>query len=104
MSFHDNTFLDTILSLYPAASRSCRHNRGIVPRLGTGLRTGGIEPPLPFEIQIFIPLRLSPPNATRASFVVWTIPSPCPVTGFRRRPSSLYTFPASGLGSGLAWA
>ena len=41
-------------------------------------------------------LRLSPPgphSRMAARFVVWTIPSPCPRAGFRRCPSSLYTFP-----------
>jgi hypothetical protein len=38
----------------------------------------------------------------RLAFVVWTIPSPWRIR-FRRPPSSLYTFPQCGLGSGLAW-
>ncbi len=38
----------------------------------------------------------------RLAFVVWTIPSPWRIR-FRRPPSSLYTFPQRGLGSGLAW-
>ena len=45
-------------------------------------------------MQIFLPLRLSPPPVQ--AFVVWTVPSPWP-SGFRRRPSSLYTFPFQGL-------
>ena len=39
----------------------------------------------------------------RYAFVVWTIPSPW-LTRFRCCPSSLYTFPIVGLGSGLASA
>ena len=44
---------------------------------GPLVRTAGLEPTLPFEKQIFLPLRLSPPPVKRA-FVVWTIPSPWP--------------------------
>lgn len=81
---------------------------------GILVRTAGLEPALPFEKQIFLPLRLSPPPAPAdvrgldypfAMAGAWC-------AGVRRRPSSLYTFPdraeayagQSGLGSGLAWA
>ncbi len=47
------------------------------------------------------------PAGKSGPFVVWTIPSPCPeAPRFRRRPSSLYTFPAgrqAWLGIGKAW-
>ncbi|MFB2551561.1 hypothetical protein [Ensifer soli] len=51
------------------------------------------------ERQIFVPLRLSPPP-----FGVRGLDCPFAMAkrGFRRRPSSLYTFPFKGLGSGSA--
>ncbi len=52
------------------------------------------------EKQIFVP-----PDFRRRlmTFVVWTVPSPLP-EGFRRRPSSLYTFPEGAwLGIGLGY-
>ncbi|SHO61615.1 hypothetical protein SAMN02745172_00832 [Pseudoxanthobacter soli DSM 19599] len=78
------------------------------------VRTAGLEPALPFEKQIFLPLRLSPPPAAagvRGLDYPFTMAGAWS-TGGRRRPSSLYTFPDRagayagriGLGSGLAWA
>ena len=62
------------------------------------VRTTGLEPVLSqrsrFSYHFDFRRRLM-------AFVVWTVPSPWP-EGFRRRPSSLYTFPDGGLGSGLA--
>jgi len=58
------------------------------------VRAGGLEPPQAVRPHGFsYQLRLSPPS--RTTFVVWTIPSPWPF-GFRRCPSSLYTFPFPG--------
>ena len=65
------------------------------------MRTAGLEPALSLEKQIFVPLRLSPPpnRGVRGLDYPFAMPQP----GFRRRPSSLYTFPAeAGLGSGSA--
>src|SRR5262249_19788314 len=60
--------------------------------------TVGLEPPAPYAEQIFVPLRLSPPPLGRS----WSGLSLRRGLRRRRRPSSLYTFPFKGLGSGLA--
>lgn len=71
------------------------------------VRTGGLEPPLPCEKQIFVPLRLSPPPNDRRLDNrlpgVRGLDYPFAMagrqrreavsTGRRRRPSSLYTVP-----------
>ena len=66
-------------------------------------KSGGMVPQGRIELPTspFVPLRLSPPRAGR-TFVVWTIPSPAFRGKGGRRPSSLYTVPRSGLGSGSA--
>lgn len=60
---------------------------------GFVVRTTGLEPVLSqrsrFSYHLDFRRRLM-------TFVVWTVPSPLP-EGFRRRPSSLYTFPRRGL-------
>ena len=60
---------------------------------GFVVRTTGLEPFLSqrsrFSYHLDFRRRLM-------TFVVWTVPSPLP-EGFRRRPSSLYTFPRRGL-------
>ena len=74
------------------------------------VRTAGLEPALPCEKQIFLPLRLSPPPFKERAFVVWTIPSPwrhrllgVAALGAPRLVSTPSRLRA-GLGSGLAWA
>lgn len=64
---------------------------------GFVVRTTGLEPVLSqrsrFSYHLDFRRRLM-------TFVVWTVPSPLP-EGFRRRPSSLYTFPRRGASSGI---
>ena len=58
------------------------------------VRTAGLEPALPGDADFRTTSAFAAP-VPRTAFVVWTIPSPCPrggPRGFRRRPSSLYTF------------
>nr|AZF85536.1 hypothetical protein KADIGFNM_00199 [Salmonella enterica subsp. enterica serovar London]AZF85703.1 hypothetical protein KADIGFNM_00366 [Salmonella enterica subsp. enterica serovar London] len=67
---------------------------------GFVVRTTGLEPVLSqrsrFSYHLDFRRRLM-------TFVVWTVPSPLP-EGFRRRPSSLYTFPEGAwLGIGLGY-
>jgi len=78
------------------------------------VRTAGLEPALPCEKQIFLPLRLSPPPRVARGVRGLDYPfamasSRFPRRRFRRPPSSLYTFPENrawlGIGLGRAfWA
>jgi len=63
------------------------------------VRTTGLEPVLSLRSRFSYHFDF---RRRLLAFVVWTVPSPWPES-FRRRPSSLYTFPEAGLGSGLAW-
>lgn len=63
------------------------------------VRTTGLEPVLSQRSRFSYHFDF---RRRQLAFVVWTVPSPWP-EGFRRRPSSLYTFPFPGLGSGSAW-
>jgi hypothetical protein len=74
----------------PTPLETIGRDRALLER-GPGdlVRTTGLEPVLSqrsrFSYHLDFRRRLS-------AFVVWTVPSPWP-EGFRRRPSSLYTFP-----------
>ena len=65
------------------------------------VRTAGIEPARDYSQRIFIPLRLSPPRTIKLRVCGLDYPFTM-AFAHRCRPSSLYTFPESGLGSGLA--
>ncbi|WP_425268152.1 AAA family ATPase [Enterobacter hormaechei] len=76
-----------------AGSRPNAQRSIIAGMFGFVVRTTGLEPVLSqrsrFSYHLDFRRRLM-------TFVVWTVPSPLP-EGFRRRPSSLYTFPRRGL-------